>query len=418
LTGRDPIRVEVIDRTERQADSLATVDFEFSGERRLKVVHIAGWYPSAENPIFGVFVKEHVKATALYNDVVVLYGQSMVSTSDLYQLKKSIEDGICTLRFSYWKSPVPKTNFLIYMLSTLHTIRMLIKDGFRPDVIHAHEYMPAGLAAVLIGRLYGLPVVITEHYSGFPRGLVRGLSLRLAKFAFEHADLVCPVSEDLRRHIERLGIRARFHVVPNVVDTSLFYPSQEPSQSPDGKKRLLTVARLVPVKGIPYLLEALAILKMKRSDFLLDIVGDGPNRAEYEELTRRLGLQEFVRFHGVVSKPEVVDLMRKATCFVLSSEWENLPCVIIEAMASGLPVVATSVGGVPEIVNDELGKLVPSRDARSLAEAVSEVLTNPEHYKAQRLASNARQRFSYDVVGRMLTKIYKSIVAERTEGGI
>jgi glycosyltransferase involved in cell wall biosynthesis len=174
----------------------------------------------------------------------------------------------------------------------------------------------------------------------------------------------------------------------------------------NSKKRLLLVALLVPIKGVPYLLEALAILREKCDDFVLDIVGDGPNRSEYEELTRKLGLQDVVRFHGLKSKQEVADFMRQADIFVLPSEWENLPCVIIEAMASGLPVVATNVGGIPEMVSDEVGILVQPGDARDLAEALGHILEHLDQYQSGKIAGQAKQRFSYTAVSQMLVNLY------------
>jgi len=268
----------------------------------------------------------------------------------------------------------------------------------------------AGFPAVLIGKLYGLPVIVTEHSTAFPRGLIRGLEKLKAKFAFERADLVCPVSESLRRSIESYGIRARFQVVPNVVDTSLFYPAEDKGYArEDSKKRLLLVALLDPKKGVPYLLEALARLKEKRNDFVLDIVGDGPNRAEYEELTRKLGLQDIVRFHGLKSKQEVAEFMRKADVFVLPSEWENLPCVIIEAMASGLPIVATTVGGIPEMVNDKIGLLVPPGNSEVLAEAIDYMLDHYQNYDSNEVANYARARYSPEAIGELLRQFYKTL---------
>jgi len=284
--------------------------------------------------------------------------------------------------------------------------RKLVKEGFRPDVIHAHVYS-AGFLAVLIGKRYGLPVIITEHFTGFPRGVIRGLENLKAKFAFERADLVCPVSESLRRSIESYGIRARFQVVPNVVDTSLFYPAEDKSHArEDNKKRLLLVALLDPKKGVPYLLEALARLKEKRNDFVLDIVGDGPNRAKYEELSRKLGLQDIVRFHGLKSKQEVAEFMRRADVFVLPSEWENLPCVIIEAMASGLPVVATNVGGIPEMVDDKTGLLVPPGNSEALAEAIDHMLDHCNDYNSKELVRFVQGRYSYEAVGKLFHQLY------------
>jgi len=392
-----------------------------SRTKRLKILHIAGWYPSKKNPVAGIFVREHVKASSLYNDVVVLYGEGVDrEIRGFYQIEDDMEEGIRTLRVYYKKFPkfpiFKKISYFFYLWAIFRAFAKLLKEGFKPDIIHAHVYF-AGVPAILLGMRYKIPVIITEHFTGFPRGLVKGFKRLMAKFAFERAAVVCPVSEDLGKHIKRLGIRARFEVIPNVVDTSLFSPPAACEGKDEGKKRLLTVALLDPKKGIPYLLEALAQLRKKRDDFVLDIVGDGPNRAEYEELTRKLGLQDIVRFHGLKTKQEVAEFMRKADVFVLPSEWENLPCVIIEAMASGLPIVATNVGGIPEIVNNEAGILVPPKDAQALAQALSDVLENLDQYQGERIAWQAKQRFSREVVGQMLDNLYKELVRAKGAGG-
>lgn len=327
--------------------------------KRLKILHIPAWYPSEKNPVAGIFVKEHVRAASLYHDCVVLYSEGVSQNiRGLYEVRESVEDGIRTLRLRYRKSPIPKTSYFLYLFAMFRAFHKLFREGFRPDVIHAHVYS-AGVPAVLIGKRYDIPVVITEHFSGFPRGLVRGFELLRAKFAFERATFVCPVSENLQSHIERLGIKARFRVIPNAVDINLFYPAEGSAERPDGKKRLLTVALLSPIKGIPYLLEALAKLRTKRDDFVLDIVGDGPNRAEYETLASKLGLDGIVYFHGLKTKREVAEFMRRADVFVLPSLVETFGVVFIEALACGKPVIATKIGGPSEIVTPEVGLLVP-----------------------------------------------------------
>ena len=381
-----------------------------SNSKRLKILHIAGWYPSKKNPVAGVFVREHVKATALYNDVVVLYSEGVEpGIHGWYQIEDNIEEGIRVLRLRYRKSPIPKTTYFIYLWVMFRAFRKLVKEGFRPDVIHAHVYS-AGVPAVLIGKLYGLPVIITEHSTGFPRGLVQGIERLKAKFAFEQADIVCPVSENLRRHIESYGIRARFQVVPNVVDTSLFYPAEDKGHArEDNKKRLLLVALLHPKKGVPYLLGALARLKEKRNDFVLDIVGDGPNRAEYEELSRKLGLQDIVRFHGLKSKQEVAEFMRACDIFVLPSLFETFGVVLIEALACGKPVIATDIGGPNEIVTPQVGKLVPPGNSEALAEAIDYMLDHYQNYDSNEVANYVRARYSPEAIGELLGQFYKTL---------
>jgi hypothetical protein len=153
--------------------------------KRLKILFVAGWYPSERNPVTGIFVREHAKSAALYNDVVVLYSEGIArSVRGLYQIADRVEDDLRTIRVQYRKSPIPKTSYFIFLWAMFGAFRELTRDGFRPDVIHAHVYS-AGAPAVLLGKRYGIPVVITEHFTGFPRGTVRGLEKLKAKFTFE-----------------------------------------------------------------------------------------------------------------------------------------------------------------------------------------------------------------------------------------
>lgn len=382
-----------------------------AGTKRLKVLVIPAWYPSERNPVVGIFVKEYAKATSLYNDVVVLYGEGIDrSVRGIYRIEDNVEDGLRTLRLRYRKFFIPKTSYFIYLWGMFAAFRKLIHEGFRPDVIHAHVYL-AGVAAVLLGERHGIPVVISEHFTGFPRRTVHGLQRLMAKFAFQRASLVCPVSEDLKRHIESYGIRARFRVVPPVVNASLFSPGGGTSvnRGEDDRKRMLLVALLDPKKGVPYLLEALVHLRKRRDDFVLDVVGDGPSRAEYEELANKLGLANIVRFYGLKTKQEVAEFMQRCDFFVLSSEWENLPSVLIEAMASGLPIVATGVGGIPEIINEEIGILVPPKEVEALAKAVDYMLDHYQDYSAKGIVQYALERFSYEAIGSHLNKVYREL---------
>ncbi len=139
--------------------------------------------------------------------------------------------------------------------------------------------------------------------------------------------------------------------MPNAVDTAVF--RDDPKHRAERVKRLVFVGNLEPRghKGFPTLADALEALRQKRTDWHLDVVGDGPSRAEYEQLSAARGLDGMVTFHGSRPKPEIATTMRSSDLFVLPSRFENLPCVIIEAMTSGLPVVSTKVGGIPEMVS-------------------------------------------------------------------
>lgn len=383
---------------------------ESRDKSRLKILFLSASHPTEEYPV-GIFVREHARAVSLYNDVVAIHTDGTTSpVKGLYELSDSVEEGIRTICVRYRRSPIPKTTYPVYLWSIIKAFHHLVREGFTPDIVHAHVYT-AGVPAVILGKLYGLPIVITEHSSAFPRRLLTRLEVRAARWAMSHARLVLPVSDDLRKHIEGYGIRSRFQVVPNVVDTNLFYPPATRRAPRDTQKRLLVVATLVPVKGIPYLLQALHQLQGKRQDFSLDIVGDGPSREAYEQMAAALGLEGTVTFHGMKSKPEVAEFTRQCNVFVLPSVWENLPVVLVEAMASGKPVIATKVGGIPEMIDRRVGLLVPPENVAALTEALDYMLNHCQEYSPEEIALYARQRYSYEVVGKTLDDVYSRIVS-------
>jgi glycosyltransferase involved in cell wall biosynthesis len=287
----------------------------------------------------------------------------------------------------------------------------LAAQGFRPDVIHAHVY-EAGLPAVLIGRLHKIPVVVSEHYTGFPRKLLSRREVRKAKLAFRLAKNVLPVSHSLQRGIEAYGIRARFQVIPNVVDTSLFYPALSKPSDRD-PNRLLFVGLLDPShkKGVPYLLRALAQLQERREDWHLDIVGDGEARTEYERMARELGIADKVSFLGLKPKEEVAEFMRQADLFVLPSLYETFAVVVAEALACGIPVLATRSGGPEEFVTNDVGMLVPPGDSHALCEGLDYMLSHLDDFIPANISNYANRRFSPESIGAQLQAIYEQAIA-------
>jgi glycosyltransferase involved in cell wall biosynthesis len=264
------------------------------------------------------------------------------------------------------------------------------------------------VAAVLLGKRHRLPVVITEHFSAFPRRLLSRQKLLKARWAFGQADLVLPVSAALQRSIEQYGIHARFRCLPNVVDTGLFTPPPAPCP-PHDPIRILFVGSLILLKGVGFLLDALAQVQRQRQDWCLDLVGDGQDRATFERQAAELGLAPQVTFHGWKTKTEVAGFMRQADLFVLPSLWDNMPCVVVEAMASGLPIVASDVGGIPEMVDAPvIGALAPPGDTGALAAMLLARLgTRPTD---RHLIAARAQRFSMAVVGQSLHDIYEEVL--------
>jgi glycosyltransferase involved in cell wall biosynthesis len=382
----------------------------------VKVLFITNWYPTRDFSYGGVFVREHAKAVrAAGNYVVVLHlpQQGTRGLRELWAMEEEqdpeLSEGIPTYHVRHRELRLRGFSFPLYLRAASGAYRRLREGGFEPDIIHAHVY-GAGVPAIRIGKREGIPVVVTEQFTGFPRRTLNRAEVRKARYVYENAALGLPVSLHLQRSIEAYGIHGRFEIVPNVFDASLFFTAQRKLKKTD-PRRVIFVGNLEPSqhKGFPTLLKALRLLGERRSDWRLDVIGEGPERSEYQRRTKAANLPAPVVFHGAQPKREIAEMMRGSDLFVLPSRFDNLPCVVVEALASGLPVVSTTVGGIPEMVYDGAGLLVPPDDPPALADALDSVLSNLGSYDRDAIAAAARGRYGLEAVGAQLQGIYDSL---------
>jgi glycosyltransferase involved in cell wall biosynthesis len=367
----------------------------------LNVLFVTTNWPRPDLPIDGIFVREHARAAALHAHVRVLHVERSAGRTGLSDIEPIAGEEPPTLRIRYRRFGKP-VSLAAFVGGSLAAYRRLRREGFEPDVVHANSHLSA-LPALALGRLYRKPVVYSEHWSAFlpdnPAELAGGMSA-LARIALRGADVVLPVSDAMRRALEVAGSPKRTVVVPNVVDERLFRPGGEREPG-----LLLTAGMLGEneAKGVDYLLRAVALVEGVR----LDVVGDGPLRAGYERLAHELGIDERVRFHGFLPKPEVAERMRSADLFVLASRFENNPCVVLEAMASGLPVVATRVGGLPELIDQTSGILAEPRDPDDIARGIRAALE--ADFDRGAIAKRALERYGREAIGGQLAEIYGSV---------
>jgi glycosyltransferase involved in cell wall biosynthesis len=384
----------------------------------LNVLFFTSWYPSPEFTYGGVFVREHAKAVReAGHRVVVLHlaGPSPKHDGGLWameELEASLTDGVEAYRVSHRHLRARGASYPLYLRAAMRAYRRLGEGGFRPDVIHAHVY-GAGVPAAVVAARNGIPFVVTEHFSGVAQRSLNRVEVRKARYAYTRAARVLPVSRFLEAAIRSYGIDVPFEVVPNAVDTALFFPSHTVQQN-DGTSRLIFVGNLEPSceKSFPTLLEALARLAERRRDWHLDVLGGGAERESYEATAAALGLAGQLTFHGSQPKPEVARMMRAAHLLVLPSRVETFGAAAAEALVSGLPVLATAVGGIPELVDERSGRLVPPEDPVALAEGLDETLDKLETFDRSAIATRARDRYSLPVVGDRLARIYDSVLAE------
>ena len=272
---------------------------------------------------------------------------------------------------------------LSYLQHALPLVRARMRDE-QYDVVHVFFSLPTGAMLPLLS-LGDTPVVVSLRGSDVPgydphqKNLERThkVLLPLTRWIWRRATRVVAVCESLGRQALRTDPGLRYSVIPNGVDLTRFRPSARGRSRHEGKIRCLAVARLVERKGLGDLIQAIATLE--RGRYELEILGSGPDERKLKDLAFNLGVSREVIFGGSVSRNEIPGRYRAADIFTLASWEEAFGNVFAEAMASGLPIVGSTVGGIPELVeHGRNGYLVPPREPRALAAAIRLLADNPD----------------------------------------
>jgi glycosyltransferase involved in cell wall biosynthesis len=300
-----------------------------------------------------------------------------------------------------------------YFLCCRQAITKVVRE--QPmDLIHAHTIMPDGFAAIMFGRKFNLPVICTVHGSDVNIYPARSLATRWAtKWGLGRVGRLIAVSEHLKANIFRLVGHRQVEVVPNGADSDVFNSvSKDQARAKLGlplqQEILLFVGRLVEIKEIPVLLEA--VRRLSRSNMHLYLVGDGELKGQLMATAQQLGVAERCSFVGSRSHEEIPLWLSAADCFVLCSRMEGSPTVLPEAMMCGVPIVATAVGGIPEIITHrETGLLVSTGDSVALGEAINLLLTDKMLAAgvARRAAALALARFTWKANAEKTAAVYR-----------
>jgi teichuronic acid biosynthesis glycosyltransferase TuaC len=391
---------------------------------RLRILTLSRNYPNSVFPSLGLWVQRQVHQLAHDCEMVVVspipYYPALMPNS-YYSRFRIVERYRKENNVHVWHPRLllaPGYAFQSleagsYYLATRRLCDRLWRD-FQFDLIHAHFSYPDGVVAAMLGHRYQVPVVVTEHafwrpwLEQFPT--VRSQTL----WASRKTDVQIAVSRALRETIASFtGDPDRIRVIPNGVDGSLFTLADPPSSD---SNQILFVGHLNFVKGVDVLLHAFANLLKTRPDLRLVMVGGASYRdtqvqaADLRNLAYKLALIDKVDFVGIKPPNEVARYMRESALLVLPSRRETFGSVLIEALACGIPVVATRCGGTEDIVTPEVGVLVRSEDASSLAQGIDQVLANRSSYRPEVLRNLVLRDFSLERVAHKTIHIYSALM--------
>jgi len=292
------------------------------------------------------------------------------------------------------------------------------------DLLHAKQEYPHGVIGATLSRRLGIPLYTTVQnplayeeelvFSG-PKMLsrLRQLIKPMVKYALRNSAVVAAVSNYSLANCQKLGAK-NCVLIPNGVDTQKFRPKAEelPSENP----HIVTTSTLIPRNGLDTLIKAFGLLLDNVGRARLTIAGEGPLEKELKNLAQELGIENKVKFIATVPHEKVPELLWSADLFVRPSIYEGFGMSFIEAMASGVPVIACPTGGVVDFIeNRQTGMLVPPNDPESLKQAMLSLLHNRKLY--QRIRSKAlalvKERYSWDGIAARVNEVYYTLVNRR-----
>ena len=379
-----------------------------TGDNKLKVLHITPWYPHPENPLEAMWIKRHVESIAPFVDQYVFHVRVSAGPSLRYHRCRTPGGEQITLI-------VPTKRWFVFELAWFFILfRMLIvgKAAKDFDVLQFHISYPALTYWHWLKHFIHQPVFIIEHWSAYHYnfGVKDGRKLGRVRRIFSHGIPVACVSRSLLDDLIEFsgGREFRFYLLPNVVENETFFYD---ASGGDGSTELLMVSQWKWPKMPGMTLEAFARWnKQHAGKYTLKIGGYGDQMDAIGENVRRLGLQAHVRLLGAMTSRQVADEMRRSLAFVHCSGYETFSVVCAEALCCGTPVVASKVGGIPELLDDSNGILVPVNTVEAWIDALNALLT--AGFDRPLIASKAREKFSASHVG----DVYYSLLTEIAHG--
>lgn len=383
------------------------------------ILWLASWYPDEVSPYNGDFIQRHARAVAGHHPITVIYmaqhgpGVDMPASRILTTTTGNLTEII--IYFKYKKTGIGLLDRLRYNFKYFRHYReflqQYISEKGRPHLVHVHIPMKAGRMAVWLQDKLGIPYIITEHSSAYSNEVPDNYQSRGAyyrrwvKLIFERALAVTTVSQTLGDRLTELFAIKDLHIVPNVADTRHFHFSPRIPE----KFRFLHASTMDHPKNVEGILRTLSGLKNIRQDWECVMLGwDTP---ELKKLSASLQLDRHITWKGVVTYQQVAAEMQQASALLMFSRYENLPCVILESLCCGLPVITSAVGGIPEVVNASNGMLVSPGDEEQLLQAMLQFMQHPGKFDHAAIAEHARQLFSYDVVGKQFMTLYAKYAA-------
>jgi glycosyltransferase involved in cell wall biosynthesis len=384
--------------------------------RRRRILMVPSDYPDLADPLQfnGSWTEEQVRVLSAHHDVAVV--NPLLTNNGHVGIDECEFRGVRTVTVRY--KHVRKTLTTPYVAATWRGLRH-VRPQLKPECIHGHGLYPAGFAAVLIGRVLRVPVVITEQWGQLRARAAYSRVIRsIMKFTLRSAQMIA-ISKFLAEEMRELEPRSTVAIVPNMIAPDFLEVEPVRARKAGGECELLFVGSIRDNrKGLEETLRAMR-LYLDSPDAVpcrLTIIGEGMKRAWFEELATTLGLADRCRFLGNRTRGQVARAMMDCDVFIMPSKYETFGVVYVEAMACGKPVIACSGGPAEEIIPPWAGALVPPRDHVALAHSLGRVINELDNYDERRIADYAIRNYGPEAIATAISRVYERAIESRERG--
>lgn len=381
-----------------------------------KILIISSWYPNRVHPTHGIFHRHFAECIALNNDVFSFH---VCSDPNIQQTEIKREDfGNVKTEIVYY--PKIDGNSILHKFQKhqniknafLNFINRLENSWGKPDLILLNVIWPLGNYTLKLKNHWQIPLIVTENWTGYhpEDGSYKGIYLKyFTQKVIRNSNLICPVSLHLQRAMLKHGLQGDFFRIPNVVNTDLFKPLENNYY----KFRFVHVSAFDDQqKNVTGIIKAFAELLKVNPNCEMHFIGEGLDFEKLKILASENIKADSVIWHGRLLGKELSEKLSSCNALVLNSRYENLPLVILEAFACGLPVITTAVGGITEWVNNKNG-IITNGDNQSLTEAMLKMSNGLIAFNKNEIRQFAVDNFSYESVSKNFNSAFSKALNER-----
>lgn len=386
------------------------------GSHSMKIFFITRGWPSIQYPQLGIFERDQAVAFREMGHQVfclILDIRLEVNTRKL-GVTKEVKDGVTVYNYypgSRWlellRKISPKLRYNTIEALFFHLFKRVVKAEGLPDIVYGH-YLRYCRRALAIKRKFGIPAVGIEHWSEMGKENINEEYKQIASETYPYLDRQLVVSETLRKNLlHSIGVDTT--VVNDLYGKEFFYKERIKKND---IVRFVLAGSLVPIKSFDLVIRALGESTSLSKNIQFTIIGDGPEKQNLLGMIEKYHLSGVVNLVGQKTRDFIVNVLQEADVYVLSSSLETFGVAPVEALACGVPVIATDCGGSRSYMNDFNGLLIPVNDVKAMSEAISYMTEHYSEFDRKRIAEDCRQRFSSETIAKQLESIFEDVIAK------